>query len=287
TTGLFDRLDAIWVKTDAVHTNYGAYITDLDNMIDSAVAASNVTAILNATTLKFAFEREIHMMHHYMEETDTGVGGATWGKFDNATNDFNTALAFLAGLNDPLRTTVTGWHGVFVTDIVGSTGVFEMYDEVYSYSDDIHAEYPTILAAVQYIYQTANDDYEDNAAQLEVEQTLTLAAIDLKMQFEREIHMMHHYMEATDTGVGGPTRIKFATAASSFDSCIAILEAGSSNPSLVAQVKAWHTSFEAAVQDTNGLFDMYDIVYGYSDVIHVDYPGILAQITLLGDAVDM
>ncbi len=143
-TGIFDLMDSIWSISEEIHTNFPGWLHDLDDLISQEIS---IDMILNASALKYRFDYQVHMMHHYMEGTVEG----TPQKFaDNGQIFDNCITALLAGGNNAtLVSDINTWHISFEALLeTTDTGLFDLYDEMQNNSDQIHIEYPELKADI-------------------------------------------------------------------------------------------------------------------------------------------
>ncbi|MFW9971118.1 MAG: methyl-accepting chemotaxis protein [Candidatus Odinarchaeota archaeon] len=118
---------------------------DLTDLIDQE---TNAYMLVNATMLKYSFDYQIHMMHHYLEFNLNN----TEIKFDNEVIAFNSYIAnLLAGSNNiTLANKINTWHEYFVNLLkTTTTGLFDSLERADSNSKQIHEEFPFLLQILE------------------------------------------------------------------------------------------------------------------------------------------
>jgi len=143
-TGIFDIMDSVWDISDEIHEDFPGWLQDIDDLISQEV---DIDMILNASALKYHFDYQVHMMHHYIE----GTVEVTRQKFANTGTNFeNCVSALLAGSNNvSLVSDIDLWHTHFEALLeTADTGLFDLIDQMQTNSDQVHIEYPELKADV-------------------------------------------------------------------------------------------------------------------------------------------
>jgi methyl-accepting chemotaxis protein len=235
-------------------------LTGLNNQLN--VLSNNYMVVgEDSREMKYHADYAVHMMHHYVEGTTSG----TRTKFDSNMAEFEEhfdSVQNLAPQADDIL--IINDHYSNITNLIkGTNGIFDKWDDVWSISESIHADFPGWMQNI-----------EDLMSQ-ETNATMLANATALKYHFDYQVHMMHHYMEGTTTG----TRTKFNNTGAAFISCITWLNVGSDNKSLVSTINTWHGTFEDLLEDPNtGLFDLYDDMNDKSEQVHIVYPLLMSAL---------
>ncbi|MEE9377261.1 MAG: methyl-accepting chemotaxis protein [Candidatus Lokiarchaeia archaeon] len=140
-TGIFDCIDRALSISEEIHLKFAGWMQDLSNLIDQE---TNPNMLVDACLLKFSFDYQIHMMHHYLEFNINN----TETKFDNEVVAFNSYIAdLLTGSNNvALVNQINTWHGYFVSLLkTPDTGLFDSLELADSNSEQIHIEFPALL----------------------------------------------------------------------------------------------------------------------------------------------
>jgi len=142
TTGIFVLMNTVWSISEEIHEDFPGWLQDINDLISQE---TDINMILNVSTIKYHFDYQVHMMHHYIEGTVEG----TRQKFaDNGQIFDNCITALLAGSNNTtLVSTIDTWHTSFEALLeTADTGLFDLYDEMQNSSDQVHIEYPVLKA---------------------------------------------------------------------------------------------------------------------------------------------
>ncbi len=172
-TGIFDSIEHAAEISDEIHLNFGGWMQDMSNLIDDE---TDFDMMLNASSLKYSFDFQIHMMHHYLEFNILG----TSTKFANEVTAFNSFLTnLLAGSNNvTLVNKISTWHGYFVALLnTTGTGLFDSIEQAVAGSEVIHTEFPDLLGILADITNSVDENIE--AATSAALQSVTTAIIIL------------------------------------------------------------------------------------------------------------
>ena len=263
-TGMFDLIDDVINMSDQIHSDYPSKMAEIDTLLAGETAIN----MEDAVKMKFSFERQIHLMHHYLENTGTGVGEATRTAFAAESVKFAEYMDNLEANSSQDYSNFRDYHdNTYEPSLLAAdTGMFDLLDDAYAISEQIHADYPTYMAEINTLIEgEINRNLED--------------AQKLKYHFERQVHMMHHYLENTGTGATGTTRATFAVEGEGFTERLVSLEANSSQN--YSTFESYHETFETALLTANtGMFDILDNANNKSAQIHVIFP---QMISLLED----
>ena len=140
-TGIFDCIDRALSISEEIHLEFPGWMQDLSDLIDQE---TNPNMLVNACLLKFSFDYQIHMMHHYLEFNINN----TETKFDNEVIVFNSYIAnlLIESNNVTLVNQINTWHGYFVSLLKDpNTGLFDSLELADSNSAQIHIEFPYLL----------------------------------------------------------------------------------------------------------------------------------------------
>jgi len=161
-TGIFDSIDRALSISEEIHLKFSGWMQDLSNLI---AQETDPNMLVDACLLKFSFDYQIHMMHHYLEFNINN----TETKFDNEVSAFNSDIAnLLTGSNNvTLVNQISTWHGYFVSLLkTPNTGLFDSLELADSNSHQIHLEFPDLLQTLADIKSNveSNIKREVNAA---------------------------------------------------------------------------------------------------------------------------
>jgi len=143
-TGIFNIMDSVWDISDEIHEDFPGWLQNIDDLISQEV---DIDMILNASALKYNFDYQVHMMHHYIEGTVEG----TRQKFANTGINFeNCVIALTAGsVNTSLVSDINDAHIIFEALLeTADIGLFDLIDQMQANSDQIHIEYPELKGLV-------------------------------------------------------------------------------------------------------------------------------------------
>jgi len=153
-TGIFDYIDTALLKSDEIHLEFPGWMQDISNLI---AQETDPNMLVNACLLKYSFDFQCHMMHHYLEFNINN----TRTKFDNEVVAFNSYIANLqlGSNNTTLVNTINTWHGYFVSLLTApNTGLFDSLEQADSNSAQIHSEFPYLLQILEDITNSVDNN---------------------------------------------------------------------------------------------------------------------------------
>ncbi|MCY3413866.1 MAG: methyl-accepting chemotaxis protein [Candidatus Heimdallarchaeota archaeon] len=263
-TGMFDLLDQAFAISDTIHDNYPDLISQIDTLIEDEISAGN-GYVDEALNLKYLFERQIHLMHHFLEQNTDGTEAA----FNVASNQFDNNMTYLeanSGLDySTFKTEYLDFRNALSTI---DTGLFDILENAYAISEDIHGNYTSIHSDVVTL---ADSEENTNVHDLQ----------EVEFRFERMIHLMHHYIDGI--GDATSTRAKFSSELATFLDHIVRLETNSIWASNYTLFKNYVVnSFVVAVSGENsGIFDVMDLLNEDMDVVHSIFPSMITSLELI------
>ena len=161
-TGIFDNIEMVVLISEEIHVKFSGWMQDLSDLI---AQETDPDMMVDACLLKYSFDYQIHMMHHFLEFNINN----TETKFDNEVSAFNSDIAnLLTGSNNvTLVNQISTWHGYFVSLLkTPNTGLFDSLELADSNSHQIHLEFPDLLQTLADIKSNveSNIKREVNAA---------------------------------------------------------------------------------------------------------------------------
>jgi len=144
-TGIFDNIEMVVLISEEIHVKFSGWMQDLSDLI---AQETDPDMMVDACLLKYSFDYQIHMMHHFLEFNINN----TETKFDNEVNAFNSDIAnLLTGSNNvTLVNQINTWHGYFVSLLkTSNTGLFDLIERADSASEQIHIEFPSLLQILE------------------------------------------------------------------------------------------------------------------------------------------
>ena len=143
--GIFDSIETVALISEEIHLKFSGWMQDLSNLI---AQETDPDMMVYASFLKYSFDYQIHMMHHYLEFNLNNTNS----KFRNEVVSFNSYITNLQlGSNNPtLVNTINTWHGYFVSLLnTSNTGLFDLIETTISNSEVIHIEFPSLLQILE------------------------------------------------------------------------------------------------------------------------------------------
>lgn len=245
--------------------------SEIDHLVDVANISVEVEDLL------FDVDYMIHMMHHYLENHDLEKNAVTRLTFENKSIMVSNSLVYilkeLPQFDDDIKLAQADKNEITNLILEKDIGIFDHLQSSNEISEAIHDDYP---AKISEILTLSN---KENVS------SLIYNALEAKYHFERMIHMVHHYLEYTNTGVGGSTLITFNSERSQYNEHIAYVLANSTLNASYAQFNSYvQDDFIPSVIGTNGMFSHIDAALVRIADVHEIFPNLITHLEKVSNA---
>ena len=225
------------------------------------------------SNMEFESDYMIHMIHHYIEGKDTIQTSNNYEK--SKTNYLNASqvlldLNYFSYTNEVLsELNIVKIHFTNITSLIENTqnGIFNDYDQYISKSDYVHLNYPAVIQSFETIIQK------------ETNNSLREKLYISEYNFERTIHMLHHYIEGNTINSLNTYDLNYNAVISNLDFVYGTTNLTSSDKALISNLKNDISTLNDYIANQNdGIFYYLDLMNYQVNLLHQEFPVLLGHI---------